>query len=388
VNTTRAVLVALLALMLGAPVAAKERSEPRCIKGKVPTAFQTLMLQESFEWGALSCGMSSRYADFRSAYKSELAEADETLLKHFGDRETLAAFRSMTYAKSAQRNRSNPAACDRISAVYDQILAPKKVEFVLFLQSEPLAQGYDQNVCGEPTTVIAAKSTLRPEDRKGVAVNADLWRASLDTLSFMPMDQIDPYGGVIKSGWWVPPSTPNERIRVFVVILDTRLRAEALRVTVFKEMKTPSGKWQTAAAMDPAAVTKLENIILNKAGIRSPETSTTSSSWSQLQVTDPDGLTCINLGFSAGTPEIADCRLRLMEFRQREADRSAAIAEQERQNSLRRLQLAFCLMNGTCDPTRRPASRSDDDDLHPVFITLPNGRRVTCHRAGPSINCM
>ncbi len=110
-----------------------------------------------------------------------------------------------------------------------------------------------------------ARSTLRPEDRKGVAVNAYLWRASLDTLSFMPMDQIDPFGGVIKSGWWVPPSTPNERIRVFAVILDTRLRAEALRVTVFKEIKTPSGEWETAPAMDPETVTKLENIILNKA---------------------------------------------------------------------------------------------------------------------------
>lgn len=110
-----------------------------------------------------------------------------------------------------------------------------------------------------------SSSGLRPEDRKGVAVNAYLWRASLDTLSFMPMDQIDPFGGVVKTGWWVPPSTPNERIRVFVVILDTRLRAEALRVTVFKEIKKPTGEWEATAALDPETVTKLENIILNKA---------------------------------------------------------------------------------------------------------------------------
>jgi hypothetical protein len=108
-------------------------------------------------------------------------------------------------------------------------------------------------------------SGLRPEDRKGVAVNAYLWRASLNTLAFMPMEQTDPFGGVIKTGWWVPPSTPNERIRVFVVILDTRLRAEALRVTVFKEEKRPTGEWEATAALDPETVTKLENIILNKA---------------------------------------------------------------------------------------------------------------------------
>ncbi|MFN8947775.1 MAG: DUF3576 domain-containing protein [Alphaproteobacteria bacterium] len=110
-----------------------------------------------------------------------------------------------------------------------------------------------------------SSSGLRPEDRKGVAVNAYLWRASLDTLAFMPMEQTDPFGGVIKTGWWVPPSTPNERIRVFVAILDTRLRAEALRVTVFKEMKRPTGEWEATSSLDPETVTKLENIILNKA---------------------------------------------------------------------------------------------------------------------------
>jgi hypothetical protein len=165
VNTTRAVLVALLALMLGAPVAAKEASsEPRCIKGKVLTAFQALTLQKALEWGEYSCGMSSRYADFRSAYKSELAAADEILLKHFGDISTLEAFQFTTATEVAQRSASSIAAtCNWISALYDQILAPERIKFSLFLQAEPLAQGHGQNVCGKPTTVIAAnRSSQRP----------------------------------------------------------------------------------------------------------------------------------------------------------------------------------------------------------------------------------
>lgn len=102
------------------------------------------------------------------------------------------------------------------------------------------------------------------DERKGVAVNAYLWRASLDALSFMPMEQADPFGGTIKTGWYVPPATPNERLRVAIYILDSRLRADALRLSVFKETKKATGEW-IDAAVDPETVTKLENLILNKA---------------------------------------------------------------------------------------------------------------------------
>ena len=98
----------------------------------------------------------------------------------------------------------------------------------------------------------------------GVSVNAYLWRASLDALSFMPMDQTDPFGGTIKTGWYTPAATPNERLRVAVYILDSRLRADALRVSVFKEAKNGAGNW-VDATVDPDTVTKLENLILNKA---------------------------------------------------------------------------------------------------------------------------
>ena len=98
----------------------------------------------------------------------------------------------------------------------------------------------------------------------GVSVNAYLWRASLDALSFMPMEETDPFGGTIKTGWYTPAATPNERLRVAVFILDARLRADALRVSVFKEAKNSSGSW-VDATVDPDTTTKLENLILDKA---------------------------------------------------------------------------------------------------------------------------
>lgn len=119
-------------------------------------------------------------------------------------------------------------------------------------------------ITAPPASTKSSDSSDETPKKGGVAVNAYLWRASLDALSFMPMDQTDPFGGTIKTGWYTAAATPNERLRVAVFILDSRLRADALRVSVFKEVKGSSGNWNEAT-VDPETVTKLENLILNKA---------------------------------------------------------------------------------------------------------------------------
>jgi hypothetical protein len=79
------------------------------------------------------------------------------------------------------------------------------------------------------------------EAQTGIGVNAFLWRATLDTLSFMPLASADPWGGVINYGWYIDPQTPNERFKATVFILDRRLRADALNVSITKQVwKTPS----------------------------------------------------------------------------------------------------------------------------------------------------
>ena len=110
----------------------------------------------------------------------------------------------------------------------------------------------------------SSSSGLKPEDRKGVAVNAYLWRATLDTLAFMPLASADPWGGVVNYDWYVNPQAPNERFKATVFILDRRLRADALNVTVTKEVKGADGQW-TAAPVAAQTETDLENAILTKA---------------------------------------------------------------------------------------------------------------------------
>jgi hypothetical protein len=98
----------------------------------------------------------------------------------------------------------------------------------------------------------------------GIGVNSYLWRASLDTLAFMPLASADPFGGVIITDWYSPPETPDERFKVNVFILDRQLRADGVRAAVFKQRRAPDGRWADAP-VDAATQTELENAILSRA---------------------------------------------------------------------------------------------------------------------------
>jgi alpha-beta hydrolase superfamily lysophospholipase len=96
-----------------------------------------------------------------------------------------------------------------------------------------------------------------------IGVNGWLWRASLETLSFMPLLQTDSAGGVIVTDWYANPSNPGERVKVTVTILDQDLRADALRVAASRQV-AQGGGW-TDAPVQAATVQRLEEIILTKA---------------------------------------------------------------------------------------------------------------------------
>jgi hypothetical protein len=96
-----------------------------------------------------------------------------------------------------------------------------------------------------------------------IGVNGYLWRAALDTLNFMPLASADPYGGVIITDWYSSPDVPTERFKATVYILDTRLRADGLNVTVFKQVNNGAG-WVDAEP-SPQTSEDLENAILTRA---------------------------------------------------------------------------------------------------------------------------
>lgn len=102
------------------------------------------------------------------------------------------------------------------------------------------------------------------ENGGALLVNKHLWRASLDTLSFMPLVSTDPFSGVIATDWTSNPDAPGERMKVTAYVTGLRLEARSLRVAVYREVKTDDGNWVSAPVAD-ATPRRLEDLILTRA---------------------------------------------------------------------------------------------------------------------------
>lgn len=96
-----------------------------------------------------------------------------------------------------------------------------------------------------------------------LGVNSYLWRATLDTLSFMPLTNADPFGGVIVTDWYESPKTPGQRFKVNALILDRTLRSDGVRISVFKQT-LDKGTWRDAK-VDDSVARDLEDTILTRA---------------------------------------------------------------------------------------------------------------------------
>jgi len=96
-----------------------------------------------------------------------------------------------------------------------------------------------------------------------LGVNSYLWHASLDTLAFMPLSSADPFGGVIITDWYSAPDDANERMKVTVYILDRRLRADGIKIAVFRQ--TRSGAAWVDSTVNPDTSVRLEDAILTRA---------------------------------------------------------------------------------------------------------------------------
>ncbi len=112
-------------------------------------------------------------------------------------------------------------------------------------------------------TSSSSAADMGPEETGSLGVNSYLWRATLDTLAFLPLASADPYGGVVITDWYSNPSKPDERLKATVYILDTRLRADGISAAVFRETLV-NGSWATAT-VSPDTNVALENAILAKA---------------------------------------------------------------------------------------------------------------------------
>jgi hypothetical protein len=117
---------------------------------------------------------------------------------------------------------------------------------------------------GEDALHFGGESRSKSDDPgSSIGVNAYLWRASLDTVSFMPLKFVDPFGGVILTDWYIPDRVKNERIKVDIRILDRQLRVDGVKVSVFCQ-QYERGRWVDMPS-NPATARQLEDAILTRA---------------------------------------------------------------------------------------------------------------------------
>jgi hypothetical protein len=137
-----------------------------------------------------------------------------------------------------------------------------------------LSEYYDDMTSGGNTTkmfgdqglslsVFGDKADPGKDSGGALGVNAYLWRGALDTLSFMPLASADPFGGVIITDWYSPPSTPNERVTATAYILGRQLRADGVRVTIFRQV-LQDGRW-VDSTVTSSTNGEMENKVLARA---------------------------------------------------------------------------------------------------------------------------
>ncbi len=115
-------------------------------------------------------------------------------------------------------------------------------------------------------SILGGKKDKDDDGSSGIGVNAYLWRAALDTVSFMPLASADPFGGVIITDWYTAEETPNERFKANVFILDRQLRSTGVQVKLFKQVNK-GGRWvdtevtkESQAQMEDAILTRARQL--------------------------------------------------------------------------------------------------------------------------------
>ena len=67
------------------------------------------------------------------------------------------------------------------------------------------------------------------------ASSNELWRASLDTIDFMPLASVNYSGGIIITDWYSTDASSNESIKISIRFLSNEIRSDALDIKVFNK---------------------------------------------------------------------------------------------------------------------------------------------------------
>ena len=149
----------------------------------------------------------------------------------------------------------------------DIVRAPAPEDLVLKRERErreASGSSEDESFVGNIFKDITGLGDKRKSGGGGIGVNTYLWKATLNTLSFMPLVSADPFGGVIITDWYSNSETSKEKFKIVAYILGTELRVDGIKVSLFKKMKNENGDWVDKKT-NKVLQSKVEDAILTKA---------------------------------------------------------------------------------------------------------------------------
>lgn len=123
--------------------------------------------------------------------------------------------------------------------------------------------GKRQTIMGEDGLKLLGGKNKSGAGEGGIGVNSFLWRATLDTVSFMPLASADPFGGVILTDWYTDPATPNERVKINAFIMGRELKADGIRIRTFRQ-EIQGSAWRDVPVSEETS-RKLEDTVLTRA---------------------------------------------------------------------------------------------------------------------------
>ena len=124
----------------------------------------------------------------------------------------------------------------------------------------------------EPVSILTGKpggiklsdlGSKKTSSDDSLPVNALLWRAALDIASFVPLDDVDTFGGSIVTEWHQPKDKPNQRLKLTMFVVGRELRSDAITVRAYIQNRLGT-EW-VDAGRDEALGRKLEDLVLTRA---------------------------------------------------------------------------------------------------------------------------
>ena len=110
---------------------------------------------------------------------------------------------------------------------------------------------------------------IRPQKNQGgnflFASSNPMWRASLETIDFMPLLTVDYAGGIIITDWYSDGSS-NESIKITIKFLDTEVRVDAMMIDIHKKICNNSNNC-SINKIDTKLNFEIRDKILKKAAI-------------------------------------------------------------------------------------------------------------------------